>query len=313
MLNKIGNYLFLCYNEYGDDMKAVKGIISAILTLIVIPIMMAFIVYLSANAILSKDNIEKVIKRVNVSDFLVDEDGEYTEAGKEIKDDLVKNGLPEEVFDEFINSKEITDFVSEYAGNVTEYVLRGKELEELNAEDISSLINNNVDTIVTKLKDKKVEGYEELTDEKVAEFKSHVNEISKEIADSIPSIKEEMEKSDVTDAIRIVRFIFSGVVYAILVGIILFLLIIIILLNLNKNSYLIWLGVIFMLSSAPLVLITKVMSYASIESNSKAVFSIIDLVTSKLSFYSYGFFIVGIISIAIAIISRTIQKAETVE
>ena len=294
-------------------MKVVKGIISTILALIVIPIMMAFIVYLSANAILSKDNIEKVIKRVNVSDFLVDEDGEYTEAGKEIKEDLVKNGLPEEVFDEFINSKEITDFVSEYAGNVTEYVLRGKELEELNAEDISSLINDNVDTIVTKLKDKKVEGYEELTDEKVAEFKSHVNEISKEIADSIPSIKEEMEKSDVTDAIRIVRFIFSGVVYAILVGIILFLLIIIILLNLNKNSYLIWLGVIFMLSSAPLVLITKVMSYASIESNSKAVFSIIDLVTSKLSFYSYGFFIVGIIFIAIAIISRTIKNVETVE
>lgn len=294
-------------------MKVVKGIISTILALIVIPIMMAFIVYLSANAILSKDNIEKVIKRVNVSDFLVDEDGEYTEAGKEIKEDLVKNGLPEEVFNEFINSKEITDFVSEYAGNVTEYILKGKELEELNAEDISNLINNNVDTIVTKLKDKKAEGYEELTDEKVAEFKSHVNEISKEIADSIPSIKEEMEKSDVTDAIRIVRFIFSGVVYAILVGIILFLLIVIILLNLNKNSYLIWLGVIFMLSSAPLVLISRVMSYASIESNSKAVFSIIDLVTSKLSFYSYGFFIVGIIFIAIAIISRTIKNVETVE
>ena len=294
-------------------MKVVKGIISTILTLIVIPIMMAFIVYLSVNAILSKDNIEKVIKRVNVSDFLVDEDGEYTEAGKEIKDDLIKNGLPEEVFDEFINSKEITDFVSEYAGNVTDYILRGKELEELNADDISNLINDNVDKIVTKLKDRRVEGYEELTDEKVAEFKSHVNEISKEIADSIPSIKEEMEKSDVTDAIRIVRFIFSGVVYAILVGIILFLLIIIILLNLNKNSYLIWLGVIFMLSSAPLVLITKVMSYASIESNSKAVFSIIDLVTSKLSFYSYGFFIVGIIFIAIAIISRTIKNVETVE
>ncbi len=292
-------------------MKVVKGIISTILTLIVIPILMVFIVYVSATTITSRKNVESIIKNVNVSRFLVDKDGEYNDLGKEIKEELVDNGLPEGVVDEFINSKQIRDFFSDYAVEVVDFVLYDKEMEELKAEDISKLINDNVDSIVTKLRERKVEGYEELTDEKIAKFKSNVDEISQEIANSIPELEESIDDPDVKDAFKIVRFIFGKAVYAALISTIAILLVFIFLLNLKRFSFLIWFGVIFILSSAPFVTLTAILSAATYDIDSRGVIDAIKLMLNKLTYYSLGFFLLGAALIVIAIILRSKTPEKT--
>lgn len=289
-------------------MKALKIVVSVFLTLIVIPIVMAFIVYLSTRDIVSKKNVEKLVKEINISNFLVDENGNYNELGNDIKDELVKNGLPSEVVDEFVNSKEISDFFSKYAGEFTDFIINDKEIKQPTAEDISKLINENVDSIVEELRNKKVEGYEELTDENVALFKSHVDEISKEIAKELPDIEEAINDSEAREAFKIVRFIFSNVVYMMILGIIAVLLILIALLNLKRYGFLIWYGVIFIISSLPFITICQFISMVETDIDSKGVIDIINHIFNKLNMYSTGFFIIGIVSIAVSIILRTIDK-----
>ena len=294
-------------------MKVIKGFISTILALIVIPLIMAFIVYLSASAIVSKKNVEKLVKEINISNFLVDEDGNYNELGNDIKDELVKNGLPSEVVDEFVNSKEISDFFSKYAGEFADFIINDKEIEQPTAEDISKLINENIDSIVAELKEKKVEGYEELTDENIELFKSHVDEVSKEIENNLPDIEEALEDSEAREAFKIIRFIFSNVVYMIIFGVIAIFLILIALLNLKKYGFLIWYGAIFIISSLPFVVICKFVRLVETEIDSKGVIDIINHVFNKLNMYSFGFLITGIILIAIACILRASDRINNQE
>ena len=213
--------------------------------------------------------------------------------------------------DEFINSKQIRDFFSDYAVEVVDFVLYDKEMEELKAEDISKLINDNVDSIVTKLRERKVEGYEELTDEKIAKFKSNVDEISQEIANSIPELEESIDDPDVKDAFKIVRFIFGKAVYAALISTIAILLVFIFLLNLKRFSFLIWFGVIFILSSAPFVTLTAILSAATYDIDSRGVIDAIKLMLNKLTYYSLGFFLLGAALIVIAIILRSKTPEKT--
>ncbi len=289
-------------------MKVIKGFISTILAIIVIPLIMAFIVYLSASAIVSKKNVEKLVKEINISNFLVDEDGNYNELGEDIKEELVKNGLPSEVVDEFVNSKEISDYFSKYAGEFADFIINDKEIEQPTAEDISKLINENIDSIVAELKEKKVEGYEELTDENIELFKSHVDEVSKEIENNLPDIEEALEDSEAREAFKIVRFVFSNVVYMIILGVIAMFLLLIALLNIKRYGFLIWYGVIFVLSSIPFITICQFIRVAETDIDSKGVVDIINYVFNKINMYSVGFFIIGIVSIALSIILRTIDK-----
>ena len=292
-------------------MKVLKGIISVFLTITVIPTIIVFIVYLSTNSMLSKKNVNKFINEMDVSDFLVDKNGEYNEFGKDVREELIKSGLPEAVIDEFVNSKEITDFVADYAGNIINYVVYDEELKEIKAEDVYRLINDNVDSIVAELRAKKVEGYEELTDEKLSEFKSHVAELSVEIEKSIPDMKKEIEETNAREVIKIIRFVFSRAVYITLVLIILFLVLFIFLLNYQNFNFLIWYGVIFIASSLPFMTISNVVSTINIESDSKAIIDTIMTVINKLSIYSNIFFIIGILCIVIVVISKAIKKQNT--
>ena len=98
-----------------------------------------------------------------------------------------------------------------------------------------------------------------------------------------------------------------------MLGIIALFLILIALLNLKRYGFLIWYGVIFVLSSLPFITIYQFISMAEAEVDSKGVIDIINHIFSKLNMYSMGFFIIGILSIAVAIILRIIDKQNAVE
>ena len=294
-------------------MKVVKIMTSTFLAIIVIPIIMAFIVYLSASSIISKKSVDHIIKKINVSNFLVNEHGEYNELGRDIKDELVKNGIPSSVVDEFIDSEEITDFFSDYAGKVVDYIVYDKEIEQPTAQDISKLINDNVDSIVNDLRKRKVEGYEELTDENINKFKEHVDEVSKEVEKNLPDFKESIDDSNAKEAIKIVRFVFGSVALTILISIISVLLLLILLLNLKRYNYLVWIGIIFILSSVPFVALSNLVPMLSTDIDSKAVIDIIGFVFGKINLYSVIFLISGIVCVTLAIVLKTISNANNVE
>ena len=83
------------------------------------------------------------------------------------------------------------------------------------------------------------------------------------------------------------------------------------LLNLKRFSFLIWFGVIFILSSAPFVTLTSILSAATYDIDSRGVIDAIKLMLNKLTYYSLGFFLLGAALIVIAIILRSKTPEKT--
>ena len=291
-------------------MNFLKGFISSLITIILVPIIMVFIVYLSTRNIVSRDGIKDLFKSVELSDFLIDNKGEYTEFGSKIKEDLVNYGVPAEVVDEFVNSEQISDFFSDYTGDALSYIIFDEDIDDLKSEDISKLINDNIDDIVADLKEKKVDGYEELTDERVNQIKSEVNNLADKIETELPNLKKYVNDSNASTAIKIVRIIFSKAVVMIFIAVIAILALLIVLLNLKNFRYGIWLGVILIVSSIPLLVIGN----ANINVNitdvefSKAIEDIVKFALENVSKTSLLFFIIGVVLIVLTIIARIIKK-----
>ena len=290
-------------------MKILKGIISSLIAIILVPILMVFILYLSTRNMVSKDGVKDLFKSVSLSDFLIDNDGNYTEFGKKIKDDLVAYGVPADVVEEFVDYEQISDFFSEYTGDAVSFIVYDANIDDIKAEDISKLINDNIDDIVDDLRERKVEGYEELTDERVNQIKSEVNNLSAEIEEALPDLKKYVEESDASTAIKIVRIVFSKAMVMIFAAVIGILALLIILLNLKNFRYGIWLGVISMIASFPFIIIGNANVNVNVEeSYSKALEDAIKFALNRVSTTALFFFIGGIVLITLTIIIRVIKK-----
>ena len=289
-------------------MKVLKGIISTLLATILVPIIMVFIVYLSTRSIVSKKGVNQVFNKIDFSDVLIDKNGNYTNFGNDIKNELVENGVPESIIDEVVDSKPVTDFFSEYAGDAINYIIYDTDLDNLKADDISKLINDNIDNIFEDLKERKVEGYEELTDERLEQIKSEVDRLSKGIEEKLPDVKKMVEDSDFSTSIKVVRIAFSNTMVMIFIVLISILSLLIVLLNLRKYSYGIWLGIIFIIASLPFIIISSIKTVVSTEVDVKALKELIKYVISKTTAQAFIFFVIGILFIVFTIIMRMVFK-----
>lgn len=292
-------------------MKVLKGIISTLLATILVPIIMVFIVYLSTRSIVSKKGVNQVFNKIDFSDVLIDKNGNYTNFGNDIKNELVENGVPESIIDEVVDSKPVTDFFSEYAGDAINYIIYDTDLDNLKADDISKLINDNIDNIFEDLKERKVEGYEELTDERLEQIKSEVDRLSKGIEEKLPDVKKMVEDSDFSTSIKVVRIAFSNTMVMIFIVLISILSLLIVLLNLRKYSYGIWLGIIFIIASLPFIIISSIKTVVSTEVDVKALKELIKYVISKTTAQAFIFFVIGILFIVFTIIMRIVFKKST--
>lgn len=289
-------------------MKILKGILSSILATILVGVLTAFIAYLSVRAIVSKKGVDEIFDKVNLSDVLVDSKGNYTKFGQDIKEQLVENGVPAEVIDDFVDAEELTDFFSDYAGDAVNFIVYDEELDKLKADDITKLMNDNIDAIVENLRERKVEGYEELTDERVQQIKDEIPELAKGIEEKMPDVNKFVEESDFSTPIKVVRIVFSKTMvlaFALIVAIISLL---IILLNLKNFKWGIWLGVTTIIASLPFVIAGCLKGVIDID-DSKALEDVVKYLIDKLSFTGLLFLIGGIALIVLTIVARIIKKS----
>ena len=291
-------------------MGFLKGFISTIISIILIPIIMVFIVYLSTRNMVSKQGVRDFFKEVRLSDVLINSNGDYTSFGKDIRDELVEAGIPAETIDEFINSEQISDFFSDYTGDILGYIIYDSSLDDVNASDISKLVNDNIDDIVDELRKNKVDGYEELTDERVNEIKGEIDNLAQEVDKKLPDIKKEVDDSDFATAIKIIRVIYSDAMVMVFIVVIAILALLIVLLNLKNFRYGIWLGVISILASLPFVIIGNANVTIDVK-DSKALKDAIQFALDRIASAALIFFIIGVALIIVTIIIRIIRKHRT--
>ena len=292
-------------------MKFFKYLFSILFSIILTTLVIGFIGFFSVKSIFNRGSMKSLLKSFNFSDFIVDQDGNYTSLGKDIKKELKDAGVPEELVEEFLNAEPVVDFFADYIGDTVDYILYDDDSNRMSSSDIANFINDNVDAIFNDLREKKVEGYELLTDEALNEIKSNVNEVSIELEKSLPDIKKDFELEEGEEALKIFRFVLSNTVVVIFISIIVFFSLLILLLNLKKCRFGYWLGIIYMIPAIifGIVYIQFKLIISDFEFV-KAFDSICGFILRRIVFVSLIFFVIGLLLLILAIIVGTKKKSK---
>ena len=283
-------------------MKFFKYLFSSLFAIILWGLVIGLIAFLSVRSFISKKSISDMIKSVKVNELIVDKDGNYTEAGREIHDELTKNGVPEELVDEFLDAKPIVDFVADYTAGVVDYIIYDSEFDKIKARDIADLINNNVDDIFADLRERKVEGYELLTDDTLNEIKVNVNSIADEVEKSLPDIKKELKIEEGQETLNAIRLVLSNTTVLILIGIVAFFSLLIILLNLKKCRFGYWIGITYILASLPFAFLFTLPSNIKVDSDVKIPNDLIKYILNRFSLFGLIFLGIGLLFLILGIV-----------
>ena len=138
-------------------MKVVLKIFLFILTMIFSIILLADITIYHTRDITSKfiseEQIKKSIDNINILDLLKDENGNELNEITQVKQELVKAGLPVEVVEDFIESEPVKNFTSEVISETVDYIFYEKEPEiisSFNEEQLFTFLETNMEIIVTQ-------------------------------------------------------------------------------------------------------------------------------------------------------------------
>lgn len=289
-------------------MKVLKYLFCTLLSFLLSATLICYLSLNIAKTITEKSFLDEVIGNTSMTELIKNEDGTYTEFGNELKENMVNAGVPETLVDEFVEAEPIEEFVVDYVDNTLGYVFEGEDYNHIEAKDIEKLINDNIDTIVADIREKGVEGADELTDERVESIKSQVSEFSQEIGDKIPNIENELNDEEVKTALKIARFFLSSSFNTLLLGIIAFICAILIVLNLRNCNFGYWIGIPFMLAGIPFAFVGLVLNAATITSNTEIVITLFEEVMARFLKDGLITFFIGLALLILACTFYTIQN-----
>lgn len=285
-------------------MKIFKAIISSIFSVF----LWAFVIVLCSlnicQSIISKDTINYLFDNVNVSEFIKNSDGSYTDFGEDITEEMEKAGIPSSLVNEFIDSEPITDYIQDYYNNTIDYLLYGDEYDGLDANEINDFLNKNIDKIVLEIRENKKYGYEELTDERVDLIKSNINDITDKFVSEATDLKNIIDDNE---GINFVRYFFSDIIVTLFVVIVLIFTIVIVLLNLKHFSFGYWIGTTYILGALPFFVLEILILNNRYTKNYDEIVSKISKIIIK---YPTIFLILGILFIAIPIVASIVKKSK---
>ncbi len=142
-------------------------------------------------------------------------------------------GVSEDVIDDILDSKVTKEVLSMPLGNLTDYVINGKDSKVLSSEDVYNLISSNIDTLFDKV------DYE-LSDAQKEKFLSRVKLEIPDVISAIPTVSL-LTEFKYGDKIKVIQFVFGKTFKAVLIGgIILFSILII---AFQKKRSLLYLGI----------------------------------------------------------------------
>lgn len=246
-------------------LKVFLGIITFISMIVLIVDLTIYSVRNISEQFLNEKEIRKMVENINVLDLLKDEDGNEIKEVTEIKNELIKAGIPTETVEEFINSEPVKNLTTDILTTTIDYVVYNKKIEtkEISEEEIYNFVEKNIYEVAHILKEKNVPKSEELTDERINKIlievkkevpviKEQVQEISSQIEEKIKETEQyqtlEDYKNNLDDAITLIRFIYSDYITNMIITIGIVSIILIIISRFSYYTYLKWVGLSFTIS-----------------------------------------------------------------
>lgn len=292
-------------------MNFFKNLLSTLFSIILWGLVIGLISFLSVRSFINKKSISDIIKSIDISEIFTDKDGNYNEVGREIHDELTKSGVPEDLVDDILDAEAISNFVADYASTAIDYIVYDSEFNKIKAKDIAKLINENIDNVFIDLRNRKVEGYELLTDDVLNEIKINVDSLADNVEKKLPDIKKDLKLDENQRVIEALRFSLSNVVVAIFIGVVAFISLIVILLNIKKCRFGYWVGITYILASFPFVFLFALSSKIELKSDMQYARDLVKYILNRFSLYGLIFFIIGLVFLIIGIIMGLRKNKKT--
>lgn len=143
-------------NKGGEAMRVLKSFIAGLFSLIFAVLVIATVYVFNISAFATKDNI---VRSMQDTDLLTDikkvrnsGSGDGSNGVSQIIDEMYslagQFSVSEDVVDSIIDSNITKQIIGEAVGNVTDYVINGKEVKAFSEDDVYNLISDNLDDIL---------------------------------------------------------------------------------------------------------------------------------------------------------------------
>lgn len=222
-------------------------------------LLVTFLVRESSKVFLEEKTIDAIVKKINLMELLMNQAGEYTVKGKDIHDLIAKTGIPEEAMEDFLESEATKELMISYTKTSLDYLVKGKELPELNSEELLDTFDEAMKELVTLAQKENLPYAEKLTEHRQAEIRKEAEVYIPKMVEKIPSaeawLTDELQKhgSDSLESLKKaeanvqtirdqLQFFFGPSVTYLWLGILFVLAILIALVRFSKTLWLIWLG-----------------------------------------------------------------------
>lgn len=183
-------------NEMGDFMRFLKSFVAGLFTLVFGVLVVVTICVFSVSSFATKENIVNKMKETDilteVKKIRNSGSAEGSSGVAQVVDEMYslasQFSVSEEVVDGIIDSNITKEIIGDAVGNLTDYIVNGKDTKALSEDDIYNLINDNLDEVLEENNLSIDEGQKE-------KFLREVKKQLPDIVEVIPTSSDIMESS----------------------------------------------------------------------------------------------------------------------
>mgnify|MGYP001081864288 CR=1 FL=1 len=172
-------------------MKAIGRIFGTFITIILVftslICLLASTFLTSTKNILSTDIVADMVKQIDFKELM----GEQVH--EEISSVLEQAGIPSEYVDYILEDEELKEYMGNYMAEGLDYILYEKELPVISEQEVTNLLSNSFDQVITELENHNIEVSTYLTKEQQAQVHEQIEIYVPQVVEKIPEVESLIE------------------------------------------------------------------------------------------------------------------------
>ena len=141
----------------------------------------------STKDILSTDTVADMVKQIDFKELM----GEQVH--EEISSVLEQTGIPNEYVDYVLENEELKEYMGNYMAEGIDYILYEKEPPVISEQEVTNLLSNSFDQVITELENHNIEVSTQLTKEQQEQIHEQIEVYVPQIVEKIPEVENLIE------------------------------------------------------------------------------------------------------------------------
>ena len=286
--------------------KLMLGILTFLLILYISFSILFICLFSISGKFLNKENINKIIDKVDIVNIIKDELGTNINEFNIIEEELNKIGISEEGIENFINSDEVKEYSLNYMNKLFYKLENNKYSYLLDESEMYTLIENNYDKFNIDSDISKEEILNKI-ENKMPKIVDSFNKIMDKIYEKLENSEFiNKYKNIIFKSINLIDYLYSGFTYFILFSILISFIMLLLFIRENIYKSLKWLSISCLIPSIILFIMSLIISNIGI--NSSFINNIFTIINSYIIKYFILCFIISLIFVIINFVWYMIKK-----